>query len=111
MTMAPATDAHRAAELLGNPVRTWAVQHALRTGHVTTRHVAQEWPMYTPSHVYVTLHALVSKGWLRRDPGQPVRLPYGEYQRFLPGDLTGLHALHAELTALLALMPTPEVPR
>ncbi|GBF05877.1 hypothetical protein DAERI_060137 [Deinococcus aerius] len=97
----------RACTLLLHPVRRWALRRALEQGRVTPLEVAREYPYLGVSGASTNvLRSLLTSGVLRLDPHRGGTRTAHTY---LPGDLSDLRALHAELSELLALAPAPEV--
>lgn len=101
------TPVERAAGLLSSEVATVALRHALATGTVSPRDLQREFPAAKPGRLVDLLKLMAQRGELNRlSPVNPhSRAVYG------PGNLSDLRALHAELSALLALSPAPEVSR
>lgn len=96
----------RAALLMTHPVRLWIVEYALRTGTVTTQDVRNEWPNIIPARAFQHIAALRASGWL---VAAPHKKGYRDCMIHRPGNTADLHELHAYLSRMLALSPTPEV--
>lgn len=97
----------RGALWMAHTMTRWVLAHVAQHGQVTALTVSREFPAAVPGRVRVLLRNMAAHGVLTcLNPDAPRNVPpvYGR------GDLSDLHALHAELTGLLALTPTPEVP-
>ncbi|BDP42887.1 hypothetical protein DAETH_28560 [Deinococcus aetherius] len=101
------TPVERAAGLLSSEIGTWALRRALAFGTVTPRDLERQFPAAGPGRLVNLLRLMAERGELNR------LSPVGPHNRAVygPGNLTDLRTLHAALTDLLALSPTPEVPR
>lgn len=87
------------AGLMYSYTARFALAYALKNGTVSPHDLAREFPNLTPGLHAFTLRRMADMGVLTRSNPTKARHQPASYRL---GDLSALHALYAELTALLS---------